>query len=186
MADDGSSMRRTNRRDTLKFGGAAGIALVAGAALRSNAAAQDATPAAGGLTASVQNISLDTARRLIEAAEQKSTEIGVSMAIAIVDSVGLLKAFHRMDGLDRLVSVGLVQDKAYTSASFRAPTHVLAENAAGNAAFLSSLTSIPNFTLIGGGYPIMDGDVAIGGLGVGGGSVEQDMEVAEAALTILG
>jgi uncharacterized protein GlcG (DUF336 family) len=186
MAPDGFSTRRTNRRDTLRIGGAAGMALVAGAALRNSATAQGATPAPGGLSTSVPVISLDTARRLVEEAERKSAEIGVPMAIAVVDSIGLLKAFHRMDGLDRMVSVGLVQDKAYTAASFRTPTHMLAENAAGNAAFLSSLVNIPNFTLIGGGYPIMDGDVVVGGIGVGGGSPEQDMEVAEAALAILG
>jgi uncharacterized protein GlcG (DUF336 family) len=176
------STRLTNRRDTLRLGGAAGIALATGATVSTHAVAQDATPAASGMTTSVQNISLEAARRLIEAAEQKATEIGVPMAIAIVDSVGLLKAFHRMDGLDRIVGVGLVQDKAYTAASFRAPTHMLGENAAGDAPFLSSLVNIPNFTLIGGGYPIQDGDLVIGGIGVGGGSPEQDMEVAEAAL----
>jgi uncharacterized protein GlcG (DUF336 family) len=179
------STRLTNRRDTLRLGGAAGIALATGAAISKQAVAQDATPAAGGLTTSVQIISLDTARRLIEAAEQKSTEIGVPMAIAIVDSVGMLKAFHRMDGLDRMVGPDLVQAKAYTSASFRAPTHILAENAAGDAAFLSSLVNIPGFTLIGGGYPIMEGDVVIGGIGAGGGTPEEDMEVAEAALAVL-
>jgi uncharacterized protein GlcG (DUF336 family) len=182
---DHITTRRTNRRDTLKIGGAAGMALVAGAALRGSMAAQDATPAAGGLTTPIPIITLDTARRLIEAGEQKSMEIGVPMAIAIVDSIGLLKAFHRMDGIDRLVGIDLVQAKAYTSASFRAPTHVLAENAAGDAAFLSSLVNIPGFTLIGGGYPIMDGDTVIGGIGAGGGTPEQDMEVAEAALMAL-
>ena len=185
MTDEGST-RLSTRRDTLRFGGAVGVALAAGAALRDVAAAQEATPAAGDLSASVQTITIDTAARLIEEAERAATDMGVPMAIAIVDSIGLLKAFHRMDGLDRMVTVDLVQRKAYTAASFRSPTHMLAENAAGNAAFLSSLVNIPNFTLIGGGYPITDGDVVIGGIGVGGGSPEQDMQVAEAALAAIG
>jgi uncharacterized protein GlcG (DUF336 family) len=177
---------RANRRDVLRFGGAAGVALAAGAAMRSSAMAQDATPEPGGISHTIQTLSLATAVQLIEAAEQKSTEIGVAMAIAIVDHGGMLKAFHRMDGLERQVSVDLVQSKAYTAASFRTPTHALAESASANPAFLASVSNIPGFTLIGGGYPIADGDVVVGGIGVGGGSPEQDMEVAEAALATLG
>jgi uncharacterized protein GlcG (DUF336 family) len=182
---DRTNPRLSTRRDTLKIGGAVGVALAAGAALAHPAAAQDATPTMGGISTTVQTITMEAAHRLLEAGEQKAMEIGVPMAIAIVDSVGLLKAFHRMDGLDRAVSIGLVQDKAYTAASFRTPTHQLAENASANPAFLASVTSIPNFTLIGGGYPIADGDVVVGGIGAGGGSPEQDMEVAEAALAAL-
>lgn len=185
MADDGST-RLSTRRDTLRFGGTVGVALAAGAALRGGAIAQEATPTAGGLSTSVPIITLETAVGLIAGAQQAATGIGVPMAIAIVDGIGMLKAFHRMDGLDRMVTVDLVQRKAYTAASFRSPTHMLAQNAAENAPFLSSLVNIPNFTLIGGGYPIMDGDVVIGGIGVGGGSAEQDMQVAEAALASIG
>jgi uncharacterized protein GlcG (DUF336 family) len=41
-------------------------------------------------------------------------------------------------------------------------------------------------TFLGGGYPISVGGVVIGGIGAGGGSAQQDMEVAEAALATLG
>jgi uncharacterized protein GlcG (DUF336 family) len=177
--------RRSTRRDTLKFGSAAGLAVAASSVLVHQAAAQDATPAPGGNSRTIQTITLDAALQLIDAGQQKAMELGVPMAIAIVDSVGLLKAFHRMDGLDRAVTVDLVQNKAYTAASFQAPTHMLAESSNENAAFQNSVANIPNFTLIGGGYPITDGDVVIGGIGAGGGSPEQDMEVAEAALAAL-
>jgi uncharacterized protein GlcG (DUF336 family) len=149
------------------------------------AAAQEATPTAEGISRTVQTITMDAAHRLIEAGQQKAMELGVPMAIAIVDSIGLLKAFHRMDGLDRAATVNLVQDKAYTAASFRTPTHMLGENSNENPAFQNSLVNIPNFTLIPGGFPIKDGDVVVGGIGVGGGSPDQDREVAEAALSSL-
>jgi uncharacterized protein GlcG (DUF336 family) len=178
--------RRASRRDALRVGGAAGVALAAGVAIRSGALAQDATPEPGGISHTIQTLSLATAVQLIEAAEQASVDIGVAMAIAIVDHSGMLKAFHRMDGLERQVTVDLVQSKAYTAASFRTPTHMLAENASANPAFLASVSNIPGFTLIGGGYPISDGEVVVGGIGVGGGSAEQDMQVAEAALASLG
>ena len=174
--------RHSTRRETLRLGGAVGVALAAGSVLAGNATAQDATPTSSGISTTTQTITLDASVRLIDAAEQKANEIGVPMVIAIVDAIGLLKAFHRMDGLNRAVSVDLVQRKAYTAASFRTPTHMLAEGAMENGPFAASLANIPNFTLVGGGYPINDGDVVVGGIGVSGGSVEEDMEVAEAAL----
>lgn len=179
--------RRSSRRDTLRFGGAAGIALAAGAAIRSGAVAQDATPASeGGTSVTIQAVSLDAAMALIEAARAKATEIGVPMAIAIVDTQGMLKAFARMDGVNSAATVEIVQKKAYTAASFRNPTHQIAEGVADNVPRATSLVSLENFTLLPGGYPIPDGESVVGGIGVGGGAPEHDMEVAEAALAALG
>lgn len=183
---DRQLIRRSTRRDTLKLGGAAGLAVAAGAVVTRQTAAQDATPApAGEYSRTIQTITMDAAQQLIDGAVAKATELGVPMAIAIVDSVGLLKAFYRMDGLDRAATVALVQSKAYTAASFRAPTQVLGENSNENPAFQNSLVNIPNFTLVPGGYPITDGDVVIGGIRVGGGTPDQDTEVAETALASL-
>jgi uncharacterized protein GlcG (DUF336 family) len=174
-----------DRRSALRLGGVAGAAVTAGVLSARQATAQ--TPQAGGaMSVQRQSVSLDAAKALIEAAEVKSQEISVPMAIAIMDDSGLLKAFHRMDGLDRAVSVDLVQAKAYTAVSFRSPTHMIAEGAKDNPVLAATLAAIPQFTLLGGGYPIMDGSVIVGGLGVGGGSVEQDMQVAEAALAAVG
>ena len=49
----------------------------------------------------------------------------------------------------------------------------------------AALANIPGFTIAAGGYPVMDGEALIGGIGIGGGSPDQDMEVAEAALAVL-
>ena len=181
MANDITD-RLSSRRDTLRIGGAVGLAVAGSVLAGSRAAAQDATPAAGGMSITKQTISLATANALIEAAEAKASELGVNMAIAVVDEGGLLKAFARMDGVSSTATVDLVQMKAYSAASFRTPTHLLAEGAKDDIARASSLTNIPGFTLAAGGYPIKDGDAVIGGIGVGGGSPEQDMQVAEAAL----
>ena len=116
----------------------------------------------------------------------KAEELGIPMGIAIVDEGGLLKALHRMDGANSAVTIDLIQMKAYSAASFRTPTHQIAEGVQENPARAASLANTPRFTLLGGGYPILDGEVVIGGIGVGGGSAEQDMEVAEAALTAVG
>ena len=187
----GSTMERNpetqlfDRRSALRLGGVAGAAVTAGALSARQASAQ--TPLAGGaMSVQRQSVSLAAAQSLIEAAEAKAQEIGVPMAIAIMDDSGLLKAFHRMDGLDRALAVDLVPMKAYTAVSFRAPTHMIAEGAKDDVVMAATLASTPHFTLLGGGYPIMDGELVVGGFGVGGGSVEQDMQVAEAALSAVG
>ncbi|CAA9213710.1 MAG: hypothetical protein AVDCRST_MAG77-85 [uncultured Chloroflexi bacterium] len=176
-----SGATRHTRFGALRLAGAAGAALVTGAALSGTAHGQTQRPE---VAVAKQGVSLAAAQALIAAAEAKAREIGVPMAICIVDESGVLKAFARMDG-NSLASVELVQAKAFTSAAFRAPTHILAERNAGDPTRVASLPNFPNVTFLGGGYPISSGGVVVGGIGVGGGSAQQDQEVAEAALASL-
>lgn len=185
MNGDGSK-RGHSRRDALRAGGAIGLGLAASAAVAKNAAAQDATPTAGGaISMSKQTVTLETAQALIEAAHAHAVEIGVAVAVAVVDEAGVLKAFGRMDGTNYL-SAEIAQRKAYTAAIFRNPSHVVSEGAADNPQRIASLATLPNVTLLLGGYPITDGDAIAGGIGVSGAAPEQDMEIAEAALAALG
>jgi len=57
--------------------------------------------------------------------------------------------------------------KAYTSASARANTSAMAENAAKNEG-ARNLVHIPGFLLLGGGVPVKVGDEVVGAIGVGG------------------
>lgn len=131
-----------------------------------------------------ETVTLAAAQQLIAAGIAKAQEIGVPMTLVIVDESGVLKAFARMDG-NSLASVDLVQAKAFTASAFRSPTHMLAQRFATDPARLASITNFPRVTLLGGGYPIMHGNVAVGGIGAGGGTPEQDQSVAEAALATL-
>ena len=170
------------RRDALRIGGAAGVAVAAGA-LRPAAAAQ--TPAAeGAVSVAKRTVALAAAERMLAAAQAEAERIGVPVAVAVVDEVGLLKAFHRMDGVGA-VPVDIAQMKAYTGAMFRAPTHELAERNLDNPARLHSLPNVPGVTLLAGGYPVRDGEAVVGGIGVSGATPEQDMQIAEAALAAL-
>lgn len=181
MTSEPTAMRQ-NRRDIVRLVGAAGVALGAAGAHSARTAAQDATPTSDAASLTKQTISLETAMALIDAAHVKAAEIGAPMAVAVVDEGGLLKAFGRMDGVNSAATVDIVQMKAYSSAAFRTPTHQIAEGVMENGPRAASLSNIPRFTLLGGGFPIRDGDVVIGGLGIGGGSADQDVEVGEAAL----
>jgi uncharacterized protein GlcG (DUF336 family) len=106
------------------------------------------------------------------------------MFIVVVDSSGIVKASHRMDGNGQ-ASPTLAPLKAQTANGFRTATHQLAAAVAGDPARLASIASAPGFTLLGGGVPLRVGGTVIGAIGVGGGSAAQDVDVAEAGAAAL-
>jgi uncharacterized protein GlcG (DUF336 family) len=130
----------------------------------------------------VDDVTLKEAQAMIAAAEKKAADIKLPMNIAIVDAGGNLVAFGRMkDSI--LVSIGISIDKAWTSASVKIPTHVLATvSQPGQSLYGINTTNSGRVVVFGGGFPIKIGDQVVGAIGVSGGSVEQDMEVAQAGL----
>ena len=170
-----------SRRGLLLAGAGAGLAAMAGvSALRPDDAAAQEGPAV------VQrgSVSLAAAVRLLGAGIAKAAEMGIPMNIVIVDESGVIKAQARMDGNSQ-ASIDIVPAKARTAAYFRSPTHMIAAGLTDNPIRLASLSNLPWFTALGGGYPIGQGQGVAGGIGVGGGTPEQDMEVAQAALAAL-
>ena len=133
-------------------------------------------------TQMVQSMQLDTATELIEAAESKAEDIDNPMVIAVTNSEGNLIAQHRMDGA-WLASVNISKNKAYTAAALEMPTHELAEpSEPGNSLYGLQTTDDGRIVIFGGGYPLeRDGEI-VGTIGVSGGAVEQDREVAEAGV----
>ncbi|UPM44903.1 GlcG/HbpS family heme-binding protein [Halocatena salina] len=130
----------------------------------------------------VDSIPLQTAKELIEAAEQKADEIDNPMVITVANSEGNLIAQHRMDG-GWLASVSISKNKAYTSAALEMATHELAEpSEPGNSLYGLQTTDDNQIVIFGGGYPLEEDGEVVGAVGVSGGAVEQDREVAEAAV----
>ncbi len=129
-------------------------------------------------------ITVNAAHRMIAAAEKKATEMGKPMCIAVVDSEGNLKAFSRMDGAP-LLSVGISQDKAYTSIGFGMATHEWHEFIENDPPLLHGIIKTDRLIVFGGGYPIKIGNDIIGGIGVSGAHWTEDMEVAKAGLEAL-
>lgn len=125
---------------------------------------------------------LDTARKVMAAAEQKAIEIGVPMVIAVVDAGGNLVAQHRMDGA-LLGSISLALDKAYTAAALKMSTDTAASLAVpGQPLFGLNTAGSGRFVVFGGGFPLVSKGGVIGGIGVSGGSVDEDIIVAKAGL----
>jgi uncharacterized protein GlcG (DUF336 family) len=118
-------------------------------------------------------------------AEAEATKIQVPMAIAVVDGEGGLQLFKRMDGA-LPVSTELAISKAYTAAVLRMPTHQVGELAQPGAALYGiQHTHGGKIVLFGGGYPLCLQGQTLAAIGVSGGTVEQDMLVAQPAVQML-
>ena len=128
------------------------------------------------------SILLEEAQNVIEAAIQKAEEIGQPMNVAIVDNGRDLKAFTRMEDA-WLGSIDIAINKAFTSASFLMPTQDLAEmTQPGQPLYGLETTNFGRVVTFAGGIPLMRGEEVAGAIGVSGGTVDQDQEVAEAGV----
>ncbi|MDR1292157.1 MAG: cob(I)yrinic acid a,c-diamide adenosyltransferase [Clostridiales Family XIII bacterium] len=128
------------------------------------------------------SIGLEKAEAIVAACVKKAQEIGVPMAIAVVDDGGNLVLQKRMDGA-LLASVDISLNKAFTAVALQAPTHEVRDMARPEAdTYGIQLSNQGKIVPFGGGYPLVSHGRMIGGLGVSGGRVEEDMQVASAAL----
>ncbi|MBM7557147.1 GlcG/HbpS family heme-binding protein [Halanaerobacter jeridensis] len=129
-------------------------------------------------------IDLETAERMIEAAKEEAEKIEVPMVISVVDNAGKLIALERMDNALQ-VSIGLSQQKAYTSVVMRNTTEEVGKLAQPGNELYGIEVSVDDLVTFGGGIPVFDGDEVIGAVGVSGGAVEEDMQVAQAGVDAL-
>lgn len=130
-----------------------------------------------------KQVTLDVALKVVNAARKRADAIGVPMNIAVVDGGGNLVAFARMDG-SFLGSIDIAQNKAFTARAFNMTTHDLAAlSQPGQPLFGIHETNQGRVVIFGGGIPVRDGDGGVvGAVGVSGGSVEEDQDVAEAGV----
>ncbi len=127
-------------------------------------------------------LTLSRCDRLIEAGMRRAAAIGVPMVVAVADDAGNLCEMRRMDGA-LVVSITLAPQKAATAATVRMATHELARHAQPGAQFFGIDASMPGLTIVGGGFPLVENGVVIGGVGASGGSAEQDIDVAQAMVS---
>lgn len=134
------------------------------------------------MTRPALSLDLADARRLIAAGERKATEMGIPYNIAVVDAGGGLLAHERMDGA-WLGSVDIAINKAWTARAFDMATDDLSHFAqSGQQGFGINTTNGSRVVIFGGGIPVKRDGMVIGAVGASGGSVKQDVEVAEAAV----
>lgn len=144
----------------------------------------DAEP--NNISTSVQSIDWRAAHAAVGAAVRAAQGQGARVNVAVVDASGVLAAFLRMPGAP-LHSVEIAIDKAYTAVSFGLSTHQWTDALQNHsAAVREGIVLRPRFVAFGGGLPIHEAGQRIGGIGVSGGSEEQDQVIAHAGLAALG
>jgi uncharacterized protein GlcG (DUF336 family) len=142
-------------------------------------------PGRGPTASQAVGLTLAAARAIVAAVQAEARAMGVAMTCAVVDAGDQLVAFERMDGAD-LVGVTLALDKAYTALVNRMPTRDLAALVQPDTEFYG-YDSVAGGRMIvfGGGVPLEVGGVLVGGVGVSGGSAEQDHQAAAAGARAL-
>ncbi len=122
-------------------------------------------------------ITLETAKKVMAAAEAEAMKNNWPLAIAIVSSTGHLVMLHTMDNT-QYGSIRVAQGKALTALDFRRPTVVFEEGLAAGGIGLRALSF--GATLAEGGLPIVVDGKIVGAIGASGALSTQDARAAKA------
>jgi glc operon protein GlcG len=126
------------------------------------------------------SVNHEQARKAVVAAIAEARKQNLSMAVAVVDTAGMLVAFERLDNT-QTASTAVAQDKATSAAIYRRPTKAFQDALAGGGAGLRVLT-LRGANAVEGGVPLVIDGKIIGAIGVSGGTPDQDGGVAKAGV----
>src|SRR3954471_6863782 len=125
---------------------------------------------------------LKIAKKVAERVEAESTKSKVPVAVSVIDIHGNMVLQHRMTGAPAF-SLEISERKAYTSALVGMRTADLVPLVQpGQPLFPLIMVSGGRYSAMGGGVPLTAEGAVIGGVGVSGGTTEQDIAIIEAAL----
>ncbi|MEL4357531.1 MULTISPECIES: cob(I)yrinic acid a,c-diamide adenosyltransferase [unclassified Luteococcus] len=129
---------------------------------------------------------LETAMRMAEAVQAAAARMGLPVAFGAVDEHGTTMLLHRMPGT-LLVSLDLALNKAWTAAALRQPTDRIKEQVLESGDLYGLQASNQGRVVaFGGGEPIFVAGRLAGGIGISGGTVEQDMALVKVAMASTG
>lgn len=114
------------------------------------------------------------------ACRAEAQRIGINVTIVIVDDGANLLYLERLDGA-KVMSIEIATQKACTSAISHRPSNYFTDRVQTSIAMLK----LPNIFPVQGGVPILVGSDCLGGIGVSGGSGEQDEQIANAGIATL-
>ena len=130
-------------------------------------------------------MTLSLALALTEKVKQKASEMGVKAVIAVADAGANTISLQSMDDA-YIASVDIAINKAFTVVSLKMPTKNLATLAApGGSLYGIQFTNGGKIVIFGGGVPLYskDGQI-IGGIGISGGTADQDTALGDYAAEI--
>lgn len=129
-----------------------------------------------------ENSELEFWKKMSEFAEKRAKEIGIGIVFAAVDKGGNLVLLHRTDE-SLIASIDIATNKAYTSLVLRTSSDKVGELAQpGKELYGIGATNNGRIVTFGGGFPVIRNGEIVGAIGVSGGSVSQDMDIASYAL----
>ncbi len=131
------------------------------------------------------SLTIEVARRILEASKQRAQELRSPVSIAIVDAGGHLVLFERMMAPYGWATGSISLAKASTAVMFNQSTDAVAQWGSGIPGFASSMSAMTEgkFIMAAGGWPIRMGGATVGGIGVSGGNAPgRDDEIARAGL----
>jgi uncharacterized protein GlcG (DUF336 family) len=129
-------------------------------------------------------IGLALAARMTQAAIDRAAAVGSLVSAAVVDQGGHLLHFQRMDRAE-IAGPTLAIDKAYTAVAHRIATAELGPlTAPGGPLQGMHANGAGRYVVFAGGLPCWADEVVVGGIGVSGGSADEDAACAAAALAV--
>lgn len=130
-------------------------------------------------------MNLDLAKKVTVKIEEYAEEKALNVVIAVCNSEGNPILAHVMDGAF-LVSYELASSKAFSAVALNMTTEEISKLALpGEALYGIDRVNEKPITIVGGGVPIKVNGKTIGGLGISGGTSEEDVEIANYGLKVL-
>jgi uncharacterized protein GlcG (DUF336 family) len=124
-------------------------------------------------------ISIEHARKAASLALAEARRNNWTMAAAVVDPAGILVYFERIDDTQN-ASSRIAIEKARSAALFKRPTRTFQESVERGGIGLRVMT-LRGAVPVEGGVPLLIDGKIVGGLGVSGGTAEQDGQCCKAA-----
>ena len=132
-----------------------------------------------------KSITLAQAKRLIDKVEQKAAEIGVNAVVAVSNTGARPVAIECMDD-SYIASYDVALNKAYTVVALKMSTITLKSlSNPGESLYGIQFTNNGQIVIFGGGDPLIYNGKIIGGLGVSGGTEEQDTFLSAYGASVL-
>jgi uncharacterized protein GlcG (DUF336 family) len=121
---------------------------------------------------------------MYQKAEEKAKEIGLNIVFTVLDKSGKIKFYAKMDNTILFADKAAFK-KAFTAIGFGMPTgSTWYDFIKDDPILMNGADSLENFSLLGGGKPLIYQGHIIGGIGVSGGHYSHDEIVCEAAYSV--
>jgi len=134
----------------------------------------------------IATLSGDGADTIVRGALAHAAELGILVSVAVCDAGGHLIAFRRADDAE-IASVALAQDKAFTALSNKMDTLDLGRQAQPGGPLYGIFSALGGrMVSFGGGVPVYSGQRLVGGVGVSGGSPEEDAACCRVGVDMAG